>query len=544
MNQLAVRILAALAVVPYRVEPFLASHSCKHRSPPRVLLTATVVDTKGIPEDDVIYLDVDENYEPDGRTYADFNNKLHDVLAKIKERVGSVKDAQSIFDEMFEAYVASDDPSLWPNTDIYNILLDAHGCSETSEGGTEAENILNRMEDISIETIARPNKESYLNVMDAWANRRDPLKAKAILDRLHKRFEQVEDAELQPDTAAYNKLIVAWVKSDSIDKSQQAESILNYMIEQYENGNSLLTPNQKSFIQVMRCYAYQDKSKEGFEKVREIFQRMKQLYQLNASPQLRPDTPVYNEMIRTIVTSKGSNNQAQEAEAILYEMLEAANAGNEALQPDSETFQLVFRAHKGDQNPAIAYKVDKLLELQENSDAIPTVYSYNAAIQAIAWTGSPDKASLCWKLVEKMKEQDLKPTLSCYNGVLNACAHSPVHSKLNEVFGIAVKAFNELRDDEKLGPNVKSYSNFLRACAQVLPDGPKRDSVIQNVFLKCAEEGYVGRSVIAELLDANSEEILSDEILVKLLGGNPKDGLKIPRKWSRNVRDEREILRK
>eukprot|EP00547_Thalassionema_nitzschioides_P000377 CAMPEP_0194201678 /NCGR_PEP_ID=MMETSP0156-20130528/1889_1 /TAXON_ID=33649 /ORGANISM="Thalassionema nitzschioides, Strain L26-B" /LENGTH=546 /DNA_ID=CAMNT_0038926945 /DNA_START=81 /DNA_END=1721 /DNA_ORIENTATION=- len=546
MNKLAARLLAAFAVLPYRVEPFLPFRSftqkIAHSSSPSRFFSVTAAQNSNeiSEEEDVIHLDIDENYEGDVRTYEDFYNEFMDALEDIKKnRISSVKDIQSIFDDMFEAYIASDDPSLWPNTTIYNILLEAHAGCTADEGGSEAEHILNRMEDLTVDTIARPNKESYKHVMDAWANRKNPSKAELLMERLQNRCEKTADPELQPDTAVYNKLIVAWVKSDSLDKSQQAERILNYMIEQYKNGNSLLVPNQKSFIQVMRCYGYQDKTKEGLKKVRELFQSMKHLYQLNASPALQPDTPVYNELINNIAFNKGIDNPAKETEDVLYEMLEAANAGNEALQPDSETFRLVFNSHKGNPDPSIAYKVEKLVELQKNSDVVPTAGSFNAAIQAIAWTRAPDKASLCWKLLQRMNEQDLTPTLSSYNGLLNACAHSVEPSNPADIFGIAVKAFNQLRDDDKLAPNVKSYSNFLRACAQLLPDNAKRDSVVQNVFLKCAEEGHVGRSVIAELLDACSEEIL-----VNLLGGDPKDGLKIPRKWSRNVKDEREILRK
>lgn len=547
MNKITVRLLSVLAVLPYRVEPFLPFRSCTQKishsplsSPSHVIATAVEnVGSNEISEDDVIHIEIDENYEGDGRTYEDFYNEFMDALAGIKNRVRTGKDIQSIFDDMFEAHIASDDPLLWPNTTIYNILLDSHASGATDDGGSEAEHILNRMEDLTVDTIARPDKESYMHVMDAWANRRNPTKAESTMERLQKRFEQTADPALQPDTVVYNKLIVAWVKSDVPDKSQQAERILNYMIEQCKDGNSFLFPNQKSFVQVMRCYGYQDKTKEGLEKVRELFQVMKHLYQLNASPSLQPDTPVYNALINSIIINKGIGNRAQEAEIVLYEMLEASNAGNEALQPDSETFRLVFNGHKGNPHPSVAYKVEKLVELQDNSGVIPTAGSYNAAIQAIAWTRTPDKAPLCWKLFQKMKEQDLEPTLSCYNGILNACAHSVEPSNPADVFGIAVKVFNQLRDEEKLAPNVKSYSNFLRACGQILPDNPKRESVVQNIFYRCAEEGHVGRSVIAELLDACSEEVL-----VKLLGGDPKNGLKIPRKWSRNVRDEREILRK
>jgi hypothetical protein len=489
----------------------------------------------------------DDDFEGDERTFEDFYNEFMKVLGA-KRRRDVAPEAQAIFDAMYESYVMSDeDPSLWPNATIYNILLDAHAWSPSLEGGEQAQHILDRMEDMTVETIARPNVMSYMTVMDAWGNRKAPEKAQAILDRMAARYEQTANPDVRPDTKVYNKLIGAWMKSNADDNAEQAEKILQKMMDQYEelkdsdNEAALVSlPNQKSFVQVMRCYGNR-RSEAGLAKVRELFDTMKQLYLLSGNEAVQPDTQVYNELISAIANQdkKVMPDSAQQAEAVLYEMMEAANMGNDAMEPNAGTFRAVIYGYKGKTESGVAYKVEKLLELPQGLGVEVNAGMYNAAIQVISWTYEQDKAALCWKLVQRMKENDIEPTKASYNNVLSACGHTFEPKDPKEVFRIAIEAFNELRDAKYMSPDVTTYGHFLRCCAELLPDNAeKRDSVVKNIFLKCSNDGMVGRFVLAELMNAASPELVTE-----LLGGKPEDGVKIPRKWSRSIKDNRQLLR-
>lgn len=496
------------------------------------------------PEDSVaqgeeLILELDEDdYEEDTRTYEDFYEAFMKLQGAKKRRPDIGDQAQEVFDDMYEAYVMSDDPSLWPNTTIYNILLDTHAWSPAEDGGDKAQHILDRMEDMTVETIARPDVVSYMHVMEAWANRNAPEKAKSIMERLLKRFELTANLDVRPDTKAYNKLIGAWMKSNAVDNAEQAESVLKGMIDQYEaNGNLLVLPNQKSFVQVMRCYGKRQ-TLEGLEKVRELLDSMKRLYRLTGSKEIQPDTHVYNELIDAIAQNKDIEGAAQQAESVLYEMMEATNMGIDALQPNAATFRHIIYGYKGVTDPGAAYKVMKLLELTQNVGVGVNAGLYNAAIQVIAWTREPEKAVLCWKLLNRMKTEGIEPTKTSYNNVLSACGHTFEPRDPKEIFRIAIEAFNELRDAQYMGPDVTSYGHFLRCCSELLPENAKRDLVVKNVFLKCCNDGQVGRFVLAQLIEAASEEMAEE-----LLGAKPGDGIKIPRKWSQNIKDARQLLR-
>ena len=474
----------------------------------------------------------DEDYEEDTRTYQDFYDAFMKLQGAKKRRANVGDQAQEIFDEMYDAYVMSDNPELWPNSTIYNILLDSHAWSPTEDGGEKAQHILDRMEDMTVETIARPDVVSYMHVMEAWANRNAPEKAQAILNRL------LASSDVRPDTKAYNKLIGAWMKSDAEDNAEQAEKVLQDMMDQYEaNSDATVLPNQKSFVQVMRCYG-KLKTKAGLDKVRELFETMSKLYRLSGSSEVQPDTQVYNELINAIAQNKEIELAAQQAEAVLYEMMEASNMGNDAMEPNAATFRQIIYGYKGVSDPGVAYKVEKLLELTQTVNVEVNAGLYNAAIQVISWTREPEKAALCWKLVQRMKNEGIEPTRTSYNNVLNAAGHTFEPKDPKELFRIAIEAFNELRDTEYMGPDVTSYGHLLRCCTELLPENTKKDSVVKNIFMKCCNDGHVGRFVLAQLMEAASEELVFE-----LLGGKPEDGIKIPRKWSQNVKDKRQLLR-
>ena len=92
--------------------------------------------------------------------------------------------AQAIFDEMYEAYMMEDNASLWPNTTIYNILVDIHAWSPNKDGAEQAQHILDRMEDLTLETNARPNVVTYSHVLQGLANRNAPEQAELIVKRM------------------------------------------------------------------------------------------------------------------------------------------------------------------------------------------------------------------------------------------------------------------------------------------------------------------------------------------------------------------------
>ena len=486
--------------------------------------------------------DDDDDYKETTKTFSDFMMELIQIARqKKKDRTAGAK-AQAVFDEMYEAYVMEENAGLWPNVTIYNILIDIHAWSPNKDGAEQAQIILDRMEDLTIETIARPNVATYMRVMEGWLNRNSPQQVQKIMNRMEDRYKKTANPEVQPNTGVYNTLIKAWMLySGEEDGATKAEEVLRLMLDKYSEGNESIKPNSQSFSQVMRAMA---KKSNGLAKVKALQQEMATLYRTTGDTRFQPDTRVYNELVAIVAKSEDG---AIAAETILYEMIDLSRNGIQNIKPNAVTFRNVISAFKGKSESGVAYKVEKLLELQKglydgiNSELKMDVRTYNAAIQVIARTRNHEKAEMAFRLLTTMKESndpESQPNLATFNNILSACAFSSQPDDAKEVFRIAINILNELRESETIAPDVTSYGYLLKCCSTLLPPNPKKEAVIENIFLKCCKDGQVGRIVLAELMEAASEDLT-----IKLLGGSPQGGVKIPRAWSKNVQNKKELLR-
>ena len=72
---------------------------------------------------------------------------------------------------------------------------------------------------------------------------------------------------------------------------------------------------------------------------------------------------------------------------------------------------------------------------------------------------------------------------------------------------------------------------FLRACRVLLSETTesKRDAVVEAAFRRACTNGYVDTKVVKAM-----EEIASDALMLRLLGGFIEDGQDLPVEWSRN----------
>ena len=188
--------------------------------------------------------DDDDDYKETTKTFSDFTSELIQIARqKKKDKTAGVK-AQAIFDEMYEAYVMEENAGLWPNVTIYNILIDIHAWSPNKDGAEQAQTILDRMEDLTIETIARPNGATYMRVMEGWVNRNSPQQVQLILNRMEDRYQKTANTEVQPNTGVYNTLIKAWMMySGEEDNASKAEEVLRIMLAKYCEGNEAVKPN-------------------------------------------------------------------------------------------------------------------------------------------------------------------------------------------------------------------------------------------------------------------------------------------------------------
>jgi pentatricopeptide repeat protein len=472
--------------------------------------------------------DDDFDYEGLSAKKEEWDAELRRFAKSSAQDPNAVAKAQAIFDDMFEAYVMSEDSSFWPNVDVYNLLIETHAYSKFSNGAEEAELILSRMEDASVETIARPNMETYLNVIDAWAMRKNTEKAHSIVGRLEKRFADTEDEELQPTVEVYNKLIKAY---GMVGDFKKVEAMFEKLLGEESEE---LRANKKTWVQVMKAFAAQA---GGVDKVQELFRRMLKEFR-NGNDEYRPTTAAYNVLIRALGQQRGG---VVEAEAMLYELIDQYNGGDEEMCPNAETFRNVILAFKNKPGAGTASKAETLLQIQEgmykasgNKDLKADARVYNSALSVIARSKDSKKATKAKRIVDKLEkstDKAIAPTVWTYFTLLSACAHTEGEAEEKfAAFQIAVNTLKFMRESDDYLPDSGCYGMFLKACTNLMPSSRKRDGVVENIFRKCCSVGLLTDFVLKEFEGAASEELQ-----LEVLGGFIADGVRVPEAWSSNT---------
>jgi len=514
-------------VIPFSCDghqlAFVTSSSSSSRPSPCLSVTVSPpTEDQYLLEDD----DDDEEYDFDAllAKKEEWMQELQRLAKTSSKDPTAVTQAQSVFDEMFEAYVITEESTMWPTVDVYNLVIETHAYSKDEHGADEAERILGRMEDKTVEFIARPNLETYQTVMDAWAMRKNPEKAQKVLERFEKRCGEAEGTAIVP---LYNKLIKAYGMTGD---AQAAESIFRGLLEEEEEYKKA---NNKSWVQTMKAYA---SLPDGTEKVQSLFREMLRAYRMGEEDYV-PKTDAFNTLIRALGKTKGG---AEETEAMLFEMIEKFRGGDEDSRPNAETFRLVIATQSRGRNASGA-KIEQLLQIQEGlydttkaEDLKLDAWLGNVALQAIARSRDKKKAIRAKRVIERMKNADDKlnePSVRSYYTLLSACAYTEGTPEDNfEAFQIAVDALKELRESLDKEPDSGCFGMFLKACANLMPENRKRDGVAENVFRKCCAEGLVNDFVLAEF-----ERASSDALQLEVLGGFLDDNVRLPSEWSRNV---------
>lgn len=536
----AVKIFFILALQPVHDAFGFMPSSCRtqtcwgitHQTKANFLQTSLAVSSS--PEKNAVEDDVEEyNFDEDDEEEYDYDellSKKEQWMQDLKRLSRSssqdpkaVGKAQAIFDEMFEAYVLTEESSLWPSVDVYNLLLETHAYSKSEGGAEEAEKILSRMEDDSIEFIARPNLETYLNVMDAWAMRKNPERAQTILERFEKRHDETGDESLKPAVEAYNKLIKAYGIAGDAEK---AKSIFRDLLEKGGEHKA----NYKSWVQTMKAYA---PLKDGTEQVQSLFEEMKKAFRMGEEEYLQK-TDAYNVLIRALAQKADG---AEKTEAMLFEMIERFRDGDEYLRPNADTFRTVIAAQQRRKQVSGA-KVEQLLNIQEGlfattkkDDLKLDGRTYNLALKVIARARDSNKAIRAKRIFDKMKVDGENPSVRSYYTLLSACAYTVGNPAENmEAFQLAIDTLKELRESLDREPDNACFGMFLKACGNLMPENKKRDAVVESVFQKCCSDGLVNDFVLNEFERASSEALQ-----LEILGGFLEDGVRLPEEWSRNV---------
>eukprot|EP00536_Pseudo-nitzschia_multiseries_P009406 jgi/Psemu1/306490/fgenesh1_kg.261_\ len=339
--------------------------------------------------------------------------------------------------------------------------------------------------------------------MDAWAMRERPDKVEQLLER-----------QEAPSADVYNKLIKAYGIAGDLPK---AESVFRTLLSEEK-------ANHKSWVQLMKA-RLSSGGEDSDETVQSLFIEMEE-------EGFEPQTSAYNVLIRSVASNHGGT---QEAEAILFEMIERFQKGEHNVKPDSDTVRAVIVAYNGRGRKftasSVASKVEQLMQIREGlltrEESGSDERIYRLALGIVGRTRDSKKAARANRLLHKYNGK----SLYLHYLVLKACAYTDGDSKEKfEAFQVALSIFKEVKSSPELGVDSSIAGMFIKACNKLMPAGPKRDDIVKKVFQDCCAQGFVNNFVLNEFGRASSESLR-----LELLGESSTDDATIPEQWSRSV---------
>jgi len=394
---------------------------------------------------------------------------------------------------------------------------------------------------------------------------------------------------------AFNSVITAYANSQEVGSADRAESVLNHLEKLYFDADkpqyNYLKPDVITYNAAVAAWS-KSREEAAVYRAEDIVRRMEAHHGSFGDNFLdvKPDLYTYNSLIFSWLRSNLGVESAEKAEAILKQLIEKYNNGEEEYLPSQKTFCSVINAWGkcGSERVSVKKAVD-LLRLMEgmNEEGVkslkPDVITYTSVIDAIARSRMPEGSEMSLNMLHKMErmyaagDDSMKPNVKSYSCVLQSLIHSNIpdrHIKAREIlegmeeigvepnaftynyvincstriqgddktkmegFKVALNAFTSLRKSSH-ETDCFTYAFFLKACA-LLPETSTKSQIVRNTFYECRKEGKVNNEVIKRLIGCSQNN--QDFLRELLLSTRRIDNIRfitvhdLPSEWSRNSR--------
>mmetsp|Transcript_25747 Transcript_25747/g.38872 ORF Transcript_25747/g.38872 Transcript_25747/m.38872 type:complete len:1367 (+) Transcript_25747:119-4219(+) len=381
---------------------------------------------------------------------------------------------RTIFQLMYDMNEAGHTTAV-PDTRSFNILLLSFANSLRKDSAQRALVLLDEMEQMSV-NFGKPDAISYNTIISAFLKKGDMESGMEILDGLLARDD------LKLNNRFFSSLIFSLSETDAVDAPAMADTIVKNLLE---------------------------------------------------TPEYIVDTRICNSLINCWGRANVDEGPHR-AMDILQGML---NGDYGKALPDVATFTSVIDiwAKSGQENAVT--KVEEVMELMKGTAGVsPNTQTYTAFIQAVARSNLSNKARKAQEILQLMKDdyssgnRDARPSLYSYNAVLNAAEFTFGRDVyLEEAFAVACEVFDEARST--MQPDHVTYATFLGVTAQLMPKSGIRNDMVQLVFRRCCMDGQLAPLTIKKFKQAATEQQFLD-----LMGNSSEDDL--PDAWTCNIRNK------
>lgn len=426
-----------------------------------------------------------------------------------------------------------------PNVNTFTSLIDAYCQQNEWESVSQADRMLNRLLEQYLEgnEDLEPNVATWTIVINAWG-RLSKKNRRGAADRAGRLLRRMEDLfqdgriSCKPDAITYVTCMNAYAFSRGGEDAGEAEKLLEDMHERYLDGDETMKPSARSVRIVADAWI-----KAGdMDSAEQFLDEFEQYLYGAENEDVAEIAEATIDLYRSMLFGYTKTGNMERAKFYLDFMIERG------MKPDNLCFDRLIEGYTkvgGKDSLKKSLQVFELLEKCRRNGAIkPNERVYTSFIRALTKGRPPDMHNKAETLLNRMHQlyengnEGIKPTIFAYNAVLNACAES-IHIENNshdDAFKTAIRVFSRLREGKESMDHV-TFGNLLR-CAQLLPEGEKRDKYVSATFRMCCDQGFVNNFVLRDLQLASSEELWRS--LLDLPRGEP-DIERLPRSWSYRI---------
>lgn len=387
-----------------------------------------------------------------------------------------------------------------PNVNSYNMVINAYAKSQQEDAARKAEAILYRLINQKGRRI-RPNSRSFGVVISIWARSKErgaADRAEQLLHQMEKLYvEGIREAE--PNVIVYSTVVSfelyvwskrwlhsliltsflsllqidAWAKSKHPDAARKAQRILDGM--QTRAGGTKVHPNTICFNALLNAWANSNKP-EAASRALSLLQQMNDLHDAGFRD-VRPNSRTMNyAMLCVAKNSQRDAQSAEQAEMLLDRMLDLFISGNEKMMPDSFSFSTAVNAWAWSRSPDAGKGVIRTVEKMEDLffsgvvSSKPHAISYNQAIAFFVERGDAQHADDMLVMMEntyKKGVRDAMPDSRTYAAVLKSCAQVPAGKGAKRALHVLARMQCMYDGGNKAAkPNTVCYNTVLSAVAR------------------------------------------------------------------------------
>jgi pentatricopeptide repeat protein len=250
-------------------------------------------------------------------------------------KAGNDTRAEELLKEMLAEY-SRGNMKLKPTTQTINTVLASLARSKEPGAAARAEVYLREMlaHDGSSLDLS-PDAVTFSTVITAWANSGDPMaaeRAKALFREIEMQRHTPEGRHIRLDAGFYRSVLRACANAGEF---AIAEALLHDITTGEQDRR--VKPDKYMYHALLQAYAKSEQN-DAAEKAEALLRQMNSLASSNESLDVKPDTLCYLSVLECWANSMHKQLAIDRSEAILCEMEERAESGDESVKPSPATY--------------------------------------------------------------------------------------------------------------------------------------------------------------------------------------------------------------